>query len=107
MLLLPECLEEVAVEHSSAVASAKIAIIDDEQLNVRLIRRQLEKIGCRFLLGITDPCIALESLADFQPDVVLMDVVMPGLSGIELLEQMRDQSHLRETPVIVLTASHD
>ena len=59
------------------------------------------------MLGMSDPIEALAHLELFRPDVVLLDVVMPGLSGPELLSQMRVDPLLRNTPVIVLTASSD
>lgn len=86
---------------------ARIAIVDDEPLNVRLIRHQLEKLGYRFILGVLDSTTALDSLEEFRPDVVLLDVVMPEVSGTELLQQMRDHAQLKSVPVIVLTASRD
>lgn len=100
-------LVATATETSSEIAQARIAIIDDDPLNVRLIRRQLEKLGFRALLGLSDPTEALAAFEDFGPDVVLMDVVMPGLSGLELLSQLRRHRRLRDTPVITLTASRD
>jgi CheY-like chemotaxis protein len=66
------------------MAHTQIAIIDDDPLSVRLIRRQMEKLGFRSLLGLSDPTVAVDALEAFRPDVVLMDVVMPGLSGLEL-----------------------
>lgn len=89
------------------VAQARIAVIDDDPLNVRLIRRQMERLGFQTVLGLSDPLLALDALEEFRPDVVLMDVVMPGLSGPELLSQLRQHPVLGETPVITLTASHD
>lgn len=99
--------EYTSTELPIDIGSARIAIIDDETLNVRLIRHQLEKLGYRFLLGLSDPTQAIQSLEDFRPDVVLMDVVMPGLSGIELLHQLRQHPRLSTTPAIVLTASRE
>lgn len=89
------------------LALARIAIVDDDPLNVRLIRRQLEKLGFNHLLGLSDSTSALVAFEDFRPDVVLMDVMMPGLSGPELIRQMRLHSSLHDTPVITLTASRD
>lgn len=98
---------ETVAETSPEIAQARIAIIDDNPLNVRLIRRQLEKLGFRALLGLSDPTEALAAFEEFRPDVVLMDVVLPGLSGLELLSQMRRHRRLRDIPVITLTASRD
>ena len=90
-----------------SVKQARIAVIDDEPLNVRLIRHQLEKLGYRYVLGILDSTTALDSLEEFLPDVVLLDVVMPEVSGTELLQQIRNHPKLKSVPVIILTASRD
>jgi putative two-component system response regulator len=95
------------VSPASLVTDARIAIVDDEPLNVRLIRHQLEKLGYRFILRILDSTTALDSLEDFRPDVVLLDIVMPEVSGTELLKQMRSHPQLKSVPVIILTASRD
>lgn len=89
------------------ISSALIAIVDDEPLNVRLLSHQLYKLGYKCLLGLSDSMVAIESLKQFRPDVVLMDLVMPRLSGTELLERMRRHPWLEATPAIVLTASQD
>jgi putative two-component system response regulator len=89
------------------IAFARIAIIDDDEINVQMITRRLERLGFRTLIGFSDPTKAIEALEEFQPDVVLLDVVMPDLSGPELLQQMRQHPLLCDTPVITLTASRD
>ncbi len=99
--------ESVAREVPPEIAEARIAIIDDDPLIVRVIRRHLERLGYRLLLGLSEPTAALAALESFRPDVVLMDVMMPELSGTELLSQMRQHPRLYDTPVITLTASRD
>jgi putative two-component system response regulator len=87
--------------------NAKVTIIDDDPLNVRILKRQLEKLGFTHLQGISESLDAISGMEEFRPDVVLMDVMMPGLSGPELLQIMRQHNTLRNTPVITLTASRD
>jgi putative two-component system response regulator len=97
----------LSLEASWSIKMARVAIVDDEPLNVRLIRHQLEKVGYQFILGILDSKTALESLEEFRPDVVLLDIVMPEVSGTDLLRLMRDHPQLKSVPVIILTASRD
>ena len=47
---------------------------------------------------------ALEKCTQFNPDLLLLDVMMPGLNGPETLQKLRENAHLKETPVIFMTA---
>ncbi|QDT54356.1 Cyclic di-GMP phosphodiesterase response regulator RpfG [Caulifigura coniformis] len=103
----PSLSRSSAVGRLSEISHARIAVIDDDLLNVRLIRRHMQMLGFENILGISDSVQALEQLVEFRPDVVLMDLIMPGLSGVELLTQLRAHPVLHDTPVITLTASDD
>lgn len=84
-------------------APAKILIVDDEPLNVDLLEQQLEEQGyetCAARNGIE----ALEKLSEYQPDLMLLDWMMPGMDGIEVLAQLRADPRWRALPVIMLTA---
>lgn len=81
-----------------------VLYVDDDSVNLRVLEDMLG--AC----GITTTCAlggveALELLAVQAFDVVLMDLHMPGLTGVETLERLRDSSGLnRETPVVAVTA---
>lgn len=47
---------------------------------------------------------ALDKVADFQPDLILLDVMMPGIDGIETFNALKEQGHLDNTPVVFMTA---
>ncbi len=85
--------------------SARIAIVDDEAANVRILERFLERDGYRSLQSWTDPVQALEDLTRVPADVVLLDIMMPVMDGYAVLARLRelDGDGLR-TPVVVLTA---
>jgi putative two-component system response regulator len=87
--------------------SSRVAIVDDQPLIVRVLRRQLAQLGYRDVLGLCDSSRALQELENFRPDVVLLDIVMPDVSGTDLLRQLRRHSRLKDVPVIVLSASTD
>lgn len=87
------------------IKSASILIVDDEQASVRLLERMLGRAGYTTVLSTTDPREAVELFAEAKPDLVLLDLHMPDLDGLEVLDRIRTavppQSYL---PVVVLTA---
>ena len=89
----------------SALLDAKVMMVDDEPLMTDLIQTYLEDAGYGQFVVSNDPCEALELLRRHEPDVLLLDLMMPKVSGFELLEAVRADRTLRFMPVIVLTAS--
>jgi two-component system phosphate regulon response regulator PhoB len=80
-----------------------ILVVEDETALVSLLRYNLEKEGFE-VLEATDGEEALLVMSERQPDLVLLDWMLPKLSGIEVCRQMRRRSETRNTPVIMLTA---
>lgn len=78
----------------------RVLIIDDDAVTARSLGRQMERLGHEPSL-CSNAELALVSLAGHAYDVVLSDVVMPGLSGIELLQQMRAIGY--RVPVILIS----
>jgi diguanylate cyclase (GGDEF)-like protein len=87
--------------------SPVVMMVDDEPLNIEVLQTFLEEAGYREFISVTEPEKALTLLAERHPDVLLLDLVMPGMSGFEILERMRVDETLRHIPVIVLTSSTD
>jgi putative two-component system response regulator len=85
--------------------AAKVLIVDDEPVNVRLLERHLQKWGCKQIQSLTDSRQVLESFELFAPDIILLDLMMPYLNGLQVLEQLRPRiaegSYL---PILMLTA---
>ena len=89
------------------LSAAKIMIIDDEILNIKLARKYLQDAGYETFVPLTDPCEASSLINLERPDVVLLDVMMPKVSGLEILDWIRNESNDPHLPVIILTASSD
>ena len=82
----------------------KVLVIDDEAGFTKLLKMNLEKDG-QFEVRIENNSLkALAAGQEFQPDVILLDVVMPGLDGVDVAAQFQDDPLLRQVPVIMLTA---
>lgn len=79
-----------------------ILICDDEPALRELIRASLED-GYRFAEA-SDGITALELVREVEPDVVVLDLMLPRLGGLEVLARLRADAHLRHIPVLVITA---
>ena len=80
-----------------------ILVVDDEPRMISFMRMNLEIEGCR-VISATNGREALERARDDLPDVILLDIMMPGMDGFEVLRRLRESSSV---PVIVLTAKDD
>ena len=102
----PAGLDEVLISSRRArLLGAKVMMVDDEPLMTDLVQTYLEEEGYTNFVVVNDPLKALEVLRREQPSLLLLDLMMPGMSGFEVLEALRADQDLRYTPVIVLTAS--
>lgn len=84
---------------------ARILIVDDQEANVRILRRILEMDGFHSLEGVTDPRQAEGLFEQFEPDLILLDLHMPHISGLELLKKLVARIPPDDyRPILVLTA---
>lgn len=90
-----------------AVETAKIMILDDDPGTIDLVRFHLGELGYRNFVACTDATDGLRQVAMENPDVLLLDLVMPGLSGLEILAQLRVSRKHALLPVIILTILDD
>jgi len=82
----------------------KILIIDDETEVVQLLKKFLERRGNYEVLGLTDSKEVLPNLHLFKPDIILLDLLMPYLGGLEICEQLNDDEIGKTTPIIIMSA---
>ena len=82
----------------------KILVIDDERMTVTLLEQLLQRNGYTRVFGITDSRKALETCETFDPDLILLDLIMPKVDGFELLEALRADTTETFLPIVVLTA---
>jgi DNA-binding response OmpR family regulator len=85
--------------------SALILAVDDEPANLSLVERAFKREGFDRLVTFLDPRDALSAFAQNKPDLVLLDLMMPGVDGYELLESFRRLTAANDyLPILVLTA---
>lgn len=86
---------------------ARVMIVDDEPIMIDVVQAFLEDAGYTNFLTTEDSTQALGMMLTQRPDVLLLDLFMPGKSGFKLLAEIRNEPLLRYLPVIVLTAASD
>jgi diguanylate cyclase (GGDEF)-like protein len=86
---------------------ALVMMVDDESMMTDVIQTHLEDAGYTRFVACNDPREAVQLIRQHQPDVLLLDLMMPEVSGFDILQAVRADEALQYTPVIVLTAASD
>ncbi len=81
----------------------KILVVDDERHIVRLVQVNLDRAGYEVLVAY-DGIEALEKVSEDKPDMVILDVMMPRMDGLEVLKKLQADEDTKDIPVIMLTA---
>ncbi len=96
---------EIIVEEISKISTSSplILIVEDNALNVNTIKSYLTAKGYRAIVA-TDGRVAIELTQQHHPDLILMDIQMPGMDGLEAITKIRQNAQLVAIPIIALTA---
>ena len=82
----------------------KVLLIDDEQAFTAATKRNLELGGEYEVESVNESNEALRVARDFRPDIVILDIVMPGADGGDVKNQLQADAHLKNVPIIFLSA---
>ena len=82
----------------------KILIIEDEEIIFTLIQKKLSQLGYNVLVS-RDGQDGLKTMRKEKPDLILLDMVMPKVGGLEVLERMAKEKELKNIPVVVISNS--
>ena len=82
---------------------ARVLIVDDEPANVDLLRRLLVRAGFVRIDSTTDPRRAVHRYLDTRPDLILLDLHMPGLSGLQVMDQLNEIAEASYLPILIVT----
>ena len=106
-LAVPTSPTSCACELAQELKTARIMIVDDEEANILAVQYHLKKEGYQEFVTTTQPETAVHLLTANAPDVLLLDIRMPGVNGLDILQAKQLHPSLGHIPVIVLTASTD
>jgi putative two-component system response regulator len=87
------------------VLSSKLMIVDDDPANVKLIQKHLKDAGYANSISTTDPTKALYIACEQRPDLLILDIIMPELDGLQILQLIRNDRQLQYLPTLIVTAS--
>jgi PleD family two-component response regulator len=82
----------------------KILLVDDDRMTVGLLEQLLRRHGYNRVVGITDSHSAVETCVAFDPDLLLLDLIMPEVDGFAVLEAVRADASEGFLPIVILTA---
>jgi putative two-component system response regulator len=92
---------------AARIKQSKVMIVDDEPLNIKVLRRLLELEGFTNFCTTTESPTAISLIRQEQPDIVLLDLMMPYVSGLDILAEVRADAELSFVPILILTAVTD
>ncbi|MBR2154536.1 MAG: response regulator [Bacteroidaceae bacterium] len=93
----------VQIKPGIDVAKLKVLVVDDVPLNVLLVKKMLSQFGFQILTAENGK-VALDLIAKENPDLMLLDLMMPGIDGFEVLRRVRADEKTAKMPVVILSA---
>lgn len=81
----------------------RILLLEDNEINRQLLSEYLNYLGYQ-VLALADGCNFFQTLSDFQPHLILLDLKLPSIDGYTILEQIQQSSDWYQVPVIVVSA---
>jgi len=94
-------------DHDMPLPPSKVLVADDNPQNRELLEAYLEDIDNVTTLSATNGDETLAKVRDDNPDLILLDVMMPRMSGYEVCKQLKSDPATRDIPIIMVTALHE
>lgn len=82
----------------------RICYVEDDEDIQRIVRMSLERVGKMTVEVVGDPTAAIEAMTSFQPDLVMLDWMMPAMDGPTLFREMKLRPETQSLPVVFITA---
>ncbi|MEM1165173.1 MAG: response regulator [Planctomycetota bacterium] len=94
---------DTAPDEPIDLTGAVILVVDDNDHNRELLTAYVEEIGCT-IIEARDGEEAIERVEEHDPDILLLDIMMPRMSGFQVCERVKSDPRRREIPVVMITA---
>lgn len=94
-------------ESNAALPQSKVLVVDDNLQNLELLEAYLEDVPNVVTLRATNGRDALDKVAAEKPDLILLDIMMPRMSGFEVCKTIKSDPSTQGIPVILVTALHE
>ena len=91
---------------AESLTDATVLVVDDNDQNLELLQAYLDELGCAITTA-RDGVEAMEAVEAALPDLVLLDVMMPRMSGFQVCERLKSSPRTRDIPVIMVTALNE
>ena len=109
MATAPDMPAALALDDASPeidIRGSRVLVVDDNAQNTELVQAYLESLPVEIATAV-DGLDAMAQAERFRPDLVLLDVMMPKMSGFEVCQKLKQSPELRDTVVIMVTALHE
>ena len=109
MSMSPDSPVALALEEGANqvdIRGCRVLVVDDNPQNTELVQAYLESLPIEIATAV-DGIDAMAQAERFKPDLVLLDVMMPRMSGFEVCQKLKQNPALRDTVVIMVTALHE
>ena len=88
------------------IRGSRVLVVDDNPQNTELVQAYLESLPVEIASAV-DGVEAMQVAERFRPDLILLDVMMPRMSGFEVCQKIKQNPDLRDTVIIMVTALHE
>ena len=102
----PNSPDAASLDIEVSLDDALVLLVDDNQQNLELMQAYLDDLPCRTQTAM-DGVEAMERIAKDRPDLVLLDVMMPRMSGFEVCQKIKSNPETRGTAIIMVTALNE
>ena len=96
----------VSTVDEAKVSQSNILVVDDNLQNLELLVAYLDSLDCKVCTA-TDGVDAIQKVRDENPDLILLDIMMPRMSGFEVCRKLKTDPQTRDIPVIMVTALNE
>ena len=87
------------------MSKKKILIVDDEEGFTQLVKFNLEETGNYEVRVENKGSQAFAAVQEYRPDLILLDIIMPDMDGTEVINRIKEDANIKDTPVVFITAA--